>query len=50
MPVTGGHVPGLTSRLRRIPMDPGRFHSGRWFLPVEDIAGAARVSPLRRYQ
>ncbi|MCV7441524.1 DUF4383 domain-containing protein [Mycobacterium paraense] len=35
MPVTAGHVPGLTSGLRRVPMDPGRFHSGRWFLLVE---------------
>jgi hypothetical protein len=35
MPVTGGHVPGMTSGLRRIPMDPGRFHSGRWFLLAE---------------
>jgi hypothetical protein len=35
MPVTAGHVPGLTSGLRRVPMDPGRFHSGRWFLLIE---------------
>ena len=35
MPVTAGHVPGVTSGLRRIPMDPGRFHSGRWFLLAE---------------
>ncbi len=35
MPVTAGHVPGMTSGLRRLPMDPGRFHSGRWFLLVE---------------
>ncbi len=35
MPVTAGHVPGVTSGLRRVPMDPGRFHSGRWFLLVE---------------
>lgn len=35
MPVTAGHVPGMTSGLRRVPMDPGRFHSGRWFLLVE---------------
>ncbi|SPM30404.1 DUF4383 domain-containing protein [Mycobacterium terramassiliense] len=35
MPITAGHVPGLTSGLRRVPMDPGRFHSGRWFLLVE---------------
>lgn len=35
MPVTAGHVPGMTSGLRRVPMDPGRFHSGRWFVLVE---------------
>ena len=35
MPVTAGHVPGVTSGLRRIPMDPGRFHTGRWFLLAE---------------
>lgn len=37
MPVTAGHVPGVTSGLRRIPMDPGRFHSGRWFLLAEGV-------------
>ena len=41
MPVTGGHVPGLTSGLRRIPMDPKRFHSGRWFLLVEGLLVSA---------
>ncbi len=35
MPVTAGPVPGLTSGLHRVPMDPGRFHSGRWFLLAE---------------
>ncbi len=35
MPETAGHVPGLTSGLRRVPMDPGRYHSGRWFLLAE---------------
>lgn len=35
MPVTAGHVPGMTSGLRRVPMDPGRFHSGRWFVLLE---------------
>lgn len=35
MPVTAGHVPGLTSNLRRVPTDPGRFRSGRWFLLAE---------------
>ncbi len=35
MPVTAGHVPGMTSGLRRVPMDPGRFHSGRWFVLAE---------------
>lgn len=41
MPVTAGHVPGLTSRLRRIPMDPGRFHSGRWLLLAEGVLVSA---------
>jgi hypothetical protein len=35
MPVTAGHVPGLTSGLRRVPTDPSRFRSGRWFLLAE---------------
>lgn len=35
MPITAGHVPGLTSGWRRVPMDPGRFHSGRWFVFTE---------------
>src|SRR5947209_12578200 len=35
MPITAGHVPGVTSGWRRVPMDPGRFHSGRWFLLTE---------------
>ena len=37
MPVTAGHVPGMTSGLRRVPMDPVRFHSGRWFLLAEGV-------------
>jgi hypothetical protein len=37
MPVTAGHVPGMTTGLRRVPMDPGRFHSGRWFLLAEGV-------------
>lgn len=41
MPVTAGHVPGVTSGLRRIPMDPGRFHSGRWFLLLEGVLVSA---------
>ena len=41
MPVTAGHVPGLTSRLRRVPMDPRRFHSGRWFLLAEGVLVSA---------
>lgn len=41
MPVTAGHVPGVTSGLRRIPMDPGRFHSGRWFLLAEGVLVSA---------
>ncbi|WP_082956350.1 DUF4383 domain-containing protein [Mycobacterium sp. E787] len=35
MPVTAGHVPGMMSGLRRVAMDPGRFHSGRWFVLAE---------------
>ncbi|MBW0013968.1 DUF4383 domain-containing protein [Mycobacterium sp.] len=35
MPVTAGHVPGLTSGLRRVPTDPAHFRSGRWFLLAE---------------
>ena len=41
MPVTAGHIPGLTSGLRRVPMDPRRFHSGRWFLLVEGVLVSA---------
>lgn len=41
MPVTAGHVPGVTSGLRRIPMDPERFHSGRWFLLIEGVLVSA---------
>jgi Domain of unknown function (DUF4383) len=41
MPVTAGHVPGLTSRLRRVPMDPRRFRSGRWFLLAEGVLVSA---------
>jgi hypothetical protein len=49
MPVTAGHVPGLTSGLRRVPTDPGRFRSGRWFLLAEGalvsaFGGAGLVS------
>src|SRR5437868_12534063 len=35
MPVTAGHVPGLTSGLRRVRTDPTRFRNGRWFLLAE---------------
>ncbi len=41
MPVTAGHVPGVTSGLRRVPMDPGRFRSGRWFLLAEGVLVSA---------
>ncbi|WP_374024260.1 DUF4383 domain-containing protein [Mycobacterium sp. HNNTM2301] len=41
MPVTAGPVPGATSGLRRVPMDPGRFHSGRWFLLAEGLLVSA---------
>lgn len=37
MPVTTGPVPGLTSDLRRVRMDPGRFRSGRWFVLAEGV-------------
>ena len=41
MPVTAGPVPGLTQDLHRVPMDPGRFHSGRWFLFAEGVLVSA---------
>jgi hypothetical protein len=41
MPVTGGHVPGVTSGLRRIPMDPRRYRSGRWLLLAEGVLVSA---------
>lgn len=41
MPVTAGPVPGLTSDLHRVPMDPGRFHSGRWWLLAEGLLVSA---------
>lgn len=41
MPVTAGPVPGATSGLRRVPMDPGRFHSGRWMLLAEGVLVSA---------
>lgn len=41
MPVTAGHVPGMTSDLRRVPMDPGRFHSGRWLVLAEGLLVSA---------
>lgn len=37
MPVTAGPVPGSTSGLHRVPMDPGRFRSGRWLVLVEGL-------------
>ncbi len=41
MPVTAGPVPGMTSDLRRVPMDPGRFRSGRWLLLGEGVLVSA---------
>jgi hypothetical protein len=41
MPVTAGHVPGLTSRLHRVRTDPLRFHSGRWWLLAEGVLVSA---------
>ncbi len=41
MPVTTGRVPGATSGLRRISMDPGRFRNGRWFLLAEGVLVSA---------
>lgn len=37
MPVTAGPVPGVTSGLRMVNMDPKRFRSGRWFLLAEGL-------------
>ncbi len=41
MPVTAGPVPGVTSDLRRVRMDPGRFRSGRWMLLTEGLLVSA---------
>lgn len=41
MPVTAGHVPGLTSGLRRVRTDPRRFRSGRWLLLTEGVLVSA---------
>lgn len=41
MPVTAGPVPGVTSDLRRVRMDPGRFRSGRWMLLAEGLSVSA---------
>lgn len=41
MPVTAGPVPGLTSGLRRVPTDPGRFRTGRWWLLAEGVLVSA---------
>jgi hypothetical protein len=41
MPVTAGHVPGATSRLRRVSDDPGRFRNGRWFLLAQGVLVSA---------
>lgn len=41
MPVTAGPVPGATSGLRRVRMDPGRFRTGRWLLLAEGVLVSA---------
>ncbi len=41
MPVTAGPVPGLTSGLHRVRMDPGRFRSGRWWLLADGVLVSA---------
>lgn len=41
MPETAGDVPGLTSRLRRVPVDPGNFRNGRWYLLAEGVLVSA---------
>jgi hypothetical protein len=41
MPETAGPVPGLTSGLRRVPVDPGNFRNGRWFLLAEGVLVSA---------
>ncbi len=47
MPVTTSPVRGVTSDLRRAPMDPGRFRSGRWLVLVEGlVVGAFGVAGL----
>lgn len=47
MPVTAGPVPGVTSDLRRVRMDPGRFRSGRWMLLTEGLlVGAFGIGGL----
>lgn len=37
MPVTMGPVPGFTSGLRRVSVDPAHFRRGRWFLLAEGV-------------
>jgi hypothetical protein len=41
MPVTMGPVPGVTSGLRRVSVDPGHFRNGRWFLLAEGVLVSA---------
>ncbi len=41
MPVTAGHVPGATSGLRTVRLDPGHFRTGRWFLLAEGVVVSA---------
>lgn len=47
MPVTTSPVRGVTTDLRRAPMDPGRFRSGRWLVLMEGLlVGAFGVAGL----
>lgn len=40
-PETKGPVPGLTSRLRRVSLNPAHYRSGRWLLLAEGVLVAA---------
>ncbi|WP_156686841.1 DUF4383 domain-containing protein [Mycobacterium sp. Marseille-P9652] len=41
MPITAGPVPGATSGLRMVRLDPGHFRTGRWLLLAEGVAVSA---------
>lgn len=36
-PTTQGPVPGLTSQLRRVSLNPAHYRSGRWFLLAQGM-------------